>query len=208
LISLWCYPLTDKTEARYGELARETAINDTWIMPQLEPDQPFWAKPSLSSWAGGIGIKLFGVHAAAVRLPAFFAGLIIIACVGIMTLSLAGSLAAWWSALAAATMPVVLVMTGGVMTDPYLVAGTSLSLLALVKIAQQPENTTNDSKAPHWPAWLYGLGLAIGLMAKGPIAAIFIGLPTLALLFFSQRQYFFSLRWLVPLVITVSPVVT
>ena len=43
-------PLTDKTEARYGEIARLMAETGNWIVPQIDYGVPFWAKPPLSTW--------------------------------------------------------------------------------------------------------------------------------------------------------------
>lgn len=43
-------PLTDTTEARYGELARVTATGNHWLMPHMTATQPFFAKPPLSTW--------------------------------------------------------------------------------------------------------------------------------------------------------------
>ncbi|MBI5153896.1 hypothetical protein HZA57_01555, partial [Candidatus Poribacteria bacterium] len=51
LCTLGAYPLMDKTEGRYAEIAREMVANGQWIVPLLEPGQPFWAKPPLSMWA-------------------------------------------------------------------------------------------------------------------------------------------------------------
>ena len=53
LLRLWMmatHPLTDTTEARYGELARVTAEGDFWLMPHMTPTEPFFAKPPLSTW--------------------------------------------------------------------------------------------------------------------------------------------------------------
>ena len=44
-------PLMDKTEARYGEIARIMSETGNWITPQIDYGIPFWAKPPLSTWA-------------------------------------------------------------------------------------------------------------------------------------------------------------
>ena len=64
LLRLWAmitYPLTDNTEARYGELARVTAEGGYWLMPHMTPDEPFFAKPPLSTWLSASSWKFLGV---------------------------------------------------------------------------------------------------------------------------------------------------
>ena len=55
-------PLTDKTEARYGEVARLMAETGNWIVPQIDYGVPFWAKPPLSTWLSAGSISLLGEH--------------------------------------------------------------------------------------------------------------------------------------------------
>ena len=64
-------PLMDKTEARYGEIARLMAETGEWVVLQIDYGVPFWAKPPLSTWASALSISLFGAHEFFVRLPYF-----------------------------------------------------------------------------------------------------------------------------------------
>ena len=47
-------PLMDKTEARYGEIARLMAETGEWVVLQIDYGIPFWAKPPLSTWASAL----------------------------------------------------------------------------------------------------------------------------------------------------------
>ena len=67
LATLGAYPLTDNTEARYAEIAREMLISGNWITPQLDGIK-FWAKPPLSFWITAGTMSLFGVNEFAARL--------------------------------------------------------------------------------------------------------------------------------------------
>src|SRR5579862_9906602 len=62
-------PLTDTTEARYGEIARKMLETGDWITPQHDYGVPFWAKPPLSTWLSAFSMKVFGVNEFAARLP-------------------------------------------------------------------------------------------------------------------------------------------
>ena len=64
-------PLMDKTEARYGEIARIMAETGNWTTPQIDYNEPFWAKPPLSTWLSALSFNVFGVTEFAARLPYF-----------------------------------------------------------------------------------------------------------------------------------------
>ena len=70
-------PLTDKTEARYGEIARLMAETGNWIVPQIDYGIPFWAKPPLSAWLSSASIKLLGTSEFALRLPFWIVAVLI-----------------------------------------------------------------------------------------------------------------------------------
>ena len=71
-------PLMDKTEARYGEIARLMAETGDWVVLQIDYGVPFWAKPPLSTWASALSISLFGTHEFFVRLPYLLACLALV----------------------------------------------------------------------------------------------------------------------------------
>ena len=70
-------PLTDKTEARYGEVARLMAETGNWIVPQIDYGIPFWAKPPLSTWLSAGSISLLGDSEFGLRLPYWILAILI-----------------------------------------------------------------------------------------------------------------------------------
>ena len=162
-VLLGVFPLMDPTESRYAEIARQMFVLGDWVTPWIAPGQPFWGKPPFSFWMTAASFHLFGVTDFAARLPHWLAGLVI------------AGLAWQWLALRSrreAALAVALlagsllffVASGAVMTDMALAVG----LMAVMR--------------GYWLA-LYGppahrgreqilmfAGLAIGLLAKGPIA--------------------------------------
>jgi 4-amino-4-deoxy-L-arabinose transferase-like glycosyltransferase len=76
--SLSTYPLTDNTEARYGEVARVMVTSGNWLTPQLEIGVPFWAKPPLSFWQNAASMSLLGVSELSARLPALLNMLLVL----------------------------------------------------------------------------------------------------------------------------------
>ncbi len=173
LISLALYPLMDTTEARYGEIARIMAETGNWITPFIDYQQPFWGKPPLYSWLTASSFTLFGVSEFSARLPHFLVGLIILWLVWRLAKWQSNQHTALLAALVLSTTLVFLVSIGAVMTDTVLLLSTTLILCAFWYAMHPP----TDQQHRYWAGlWLF-VGVAIGLLAKGPIAPILAGLP-------------------------------
>lgn len=170
LAMLGLYPLMDTTEARYAEIARRMVELGDWVTPWIHDGVPFWGKPPLSFWMTAASFKVFGVSAFAARLPHW----------------LCGCLLAWlvWSWLArrsrdAAIIAVALitgsalffVAAGAVMTDMALALGTTLMMRGFWSVLHGAPAERRRGQG------MLFLGLAVGLLAKGPIAALLAGLP-------------------------------
>lgn len=168
LAAMAIVPLTDTTEARYGEIARKMVETNDWITPQVDYGVPFWAKPPLSTWLSAISAKIFGVSDFSVRLPSIFLG------IGMMALT--------WNWIASkrnrdqALLTVTLLAStvlffaagGAVMTDSSLAICTTLTMIAFWRALQ------NEGR--HW-GYLFFVGLGVGLLAKGPLVGVLTFLP-------------------------------
>ncbi len=162
LLTLGAYPLTDTTEARYGEIARKMLETGQWIVPQIDYGVPFWGKPPLSFWLTALSYKLLGVNEFAARLPSLLLGMATCALVYRMALP-RGRDFALRATLVVATTALMTVSAGAVMTDPAMLFGTTLAMTAFWR-----------AQATGSRGWGYSffIGLAIGLLAKGPVAAV------------------------------------
>ncbi|MEM9172631.1 MAG: glycosyltransferase family 39 protein [Pseudomonadota bacterium] len=180
LLTLGSYPLHDKTEARYAEIARVMVESNNWVTPQVFPDTPFWGKPPLSTWSTALSLWLFGASEFAARLPsflwcAFAIGLILLA--GGQCFTQASGFAA---AAVFLTSLLGFIGAGATMTDPALLFSVTLSQMSfcMVITAHRPKTR-----------YRYGLfvGVGLGLLAKGPIALVLIGLPLLIWVIWERR---------------------
>jgi 4-amino-4-deoxy-L-arabinose transferase-like glycosyltransferase len=171
LFTLGAYPLTDNTEARYGEIARKMAETGNWVTPQIDYGVPFWAKPPLSTWLTAASFKAFGVSEFSARIPSFLLLLVTCCLLYYLAMKRCDTDYALTAAVIFATTGLCFYMAGGVMTDPALVVSTTLSMVAFWQAL-----TNNDRKGHLW-GYLFFMGLAIGLLAKGPIAGILTLLP-------------------------------
>lgn len=168
LIGMALYPLVDTTEPRYADIARLMADTGDWITPWFEPGVPFWGKPPLSFWAQAASIRLFGLSEFAVRLPSWFATLIMVGLTWGYARNLNSPRVARLSAIVFSTMALTYMSAGAVMTDPFLALGTTLSLVSFGMVT--------NGNIRYW-RWLFFGGLVIGLLAKGPLAVVLTGIP-------------------------------
>ena len=169
-LTMGLYPLTDTTEARYGEVARKMVELGDWITPWYDYGVPFWAKPPLSTWLTAGSIKLFGVNEFAARLPYFLLAVFI----GWLVWNWVGRRSRREALLAVALLGgtmLYLIASAAVMTDLGLVLGTTLAMRGFWSAFEAPASQRPREK------WLLFIGLGLGLLAKGPIAVVLSGLP-------------------------------
>jgi len=170
LLTLGLYPLTDTTEARYGEVARKMAELGNWVTPLYDYGVPFWAKPPLTTWLSAISIQLFGVNEFAARLPYLLLAVLIAWLLWHWVRRASGRQAQLAVAMMVGTL-LYFVASAAVMTDLGLVLGTTLALRGFWAAFEQGESARPKE------VWLLFIGLGIGLLAKGPIAVVLSGLP-------------------------------
>ena len=168
LIAMYCIPLNDSTEARYGEIARIMLETGNWVTPMQAYGEPFWAKPPLSTWASALFMKCFGVNEFAARMPSLLFSLAILWLVWDLAKKRSGSHVAMMAMLVLSGCLFFFLNAGTVMTDPALIFCTTLSLFAFW-----------HAVVYHSKAWSYVffIGLGLGLLAKGPVALVLTGMP-------------------------------
>ncbi len=180
LLAVFWLPFVDTTEARYAEIARKMVETGDWITPQFDYGVPFWGKPPLHTWLSAIGMKIFGVGPFGARIFTLATSL------GVL-----GLIFAWVrqhrgvdQALVATTVLASSVMFFGasafVMTDMVMVLGTTLSMIAFYNCLP------GGSSSATWGR-LFFVGIAIGLLAKGPVALVITMIPILPWLFITGR---------------------
>ena len=169
--TLGAYPVMDPTESRYAEIARKMLETGNWLTPQIAYGVPFWGKPPLSTWLSTASMGVFGVNEFAARLPSL---LLMLGC-GALVLMLARLRADRDEALLAtaffATTALVFIAGGAVMTDEALALGATLSMAGFWIAVEGPPSLRRVG------GFAFFIGLAIGMMAKGPIAVVLTVVP-------------------------------
>jgi len=171
LLSFPFYPLMDTTEARYAGIARIMVETGDWVTPWFDYGVPFWGKPPLSFWMTAISFKLFGINEFAARFPHWLAGFAVVWVVWSMPAMRGQKEKLFVSALMVGSA-LFYVSAGMVMTDMALVLGTTLIMRGFwgALFSKHLEIARRES-------WLMFLGLALGLLAKGPIAIVLSAAP-------------------------------
>ena len=183
LFSMSIVPLNDSTEARYAEIARIMLETGNWITPMHRYGEPFWAKPPLSTWLSAFSMQCFGVSELAARLPGLLLSIGIVWLVWHLAKVTRGARVALNSALILSGSLYFLLDAGTVMTDPSLLFCITLSMVAFWHAV------VRQSKP--W-GFIFFIGLGLGLLAKGPIAVVLIGLP---IFFWVLLQNFWKELW-------------
>lgn len=170
LVSLGLYPLTDNTEARYAEIGRVMAQMGDWVTPWYDAGVPFWGKPPLSFWATASSFQMLGVSEFSARLPHFLTALCVAWLMWDWARRESRSIALTAIALLGGSS-LMLVASGAVMTDMMLALGTTLALRGFwLGLHGDPARRNTEG-------WLLFIGLAAGLLAKGPLMLVLTGVP-------------------------------
>ncbi len=159
-------PLTDTTEARYAHTALIMAMSGDWITPYYDLDIPFWGKPPFSFWMEAFSINIFGINDFSARFPALIFTLMSMRLIYIYVKRFHSKESALWAILIYFSFLLTYALSGAILTDPYLTFATTLSMISFVMLLQKQES--------YW-GYLFFIGLAIGILAKGPLAIVLAG---------------------------------
>jgi len=169
LFMLWL-PFTDTTEARYAEIARKMIETGDWITPQFDYGVPFWGKPPLHTWFSALGMQIFGVGGFGARIFIFLSGLTVLGLTGAFMKRHLGADQALVAIIALFSSILFFGASAFVMTDMVMTLGITLSMVAFYT------HVTDRSGRTFW-GHLFFVGLAIGLLAKGPVATVLTLMP-------------------------------
>ena len=192
----WTLPLMDKTEARYGEIARLMCETGNWITPQIDYGIPFWGKPPLSIWASALSISIFGPAEVFLRLPHLIVFILVAFFIGKYRKDENQSM--YLPGIIILTIPEFYIHAGVVSTDAFLSISTAIVMFGFWEALK--ENT----KA-YW-GYLLFLGIGIGLLTKGPIILI-LTLPPIfiwALTTKNLKKVFIRIPWIVGISISLG----
>ena len=163
---LGSYGLWEPDEARYAEIAREMLATRNFIVPHLNY-VAYVEKPPLLYWLGALWMSIFGVNEFAARLTPALAALAGVMMTWVFVRRTMGRRRALLAGAILTTSTLYAVMAQVLTTDMLLTAAVTVALFAFY---------LHWSEGGRW-CWLGYGAIAIGLLAKGPVAA---AIPILA----------------------------
>ncbi|HEY8034189.1 MAG TPA: phospholipid carrier-dependent glycosyltransferase [Methylobacter sp.] len=167
VLTLGLYPLYDPSESRYAEMGRKMLETGNWITPMFDYGVPFWGKPPLTVWMTASSLWLGGINDFSARLPSFLLSLGIVWIIFHLVCVQRSRDNAWNAVLMLASSVLYFVMSGTVAMDVCMSFGITLALASFWLALRENKS--------FW-AYLFFIGLSVGVMAKGPIAIVLSGI--------------------------------
>jgi 4-amino-4-deoxy-L-arabinose transferase-like glycosyltransferase len=186
--------LVGPDEPRYAAIARAMAETNDWITPRLW-GTPWFEKPVLYYWTGGLAMRLFGVSEFAARLPSALAALLAAAAIKWTALRSYGLGTAWYSLLLLPTSVAMIGFSRAAGPDMLFASLLTAAMAVACEMLQKPRPGPILRVA-------FGFFLGAAVLAKGPAAIILAGGATLlwAAITGNRRAPF---RFLHPMIIAV-----
>ncbi len=166
----WALPLVDRDEPRFAEASREMLERGDFIVPYFN-DQTRFDKPPLIYWLQDASYKVFGENEFAARLPSGVCGALTTVIIAIWGAQLYDPRTGWRAAIIFGLCLQTILHSHASVADMAMIAASTASAWAGWNwlAAREP-----SSRGRWWVAF-WAL-LAVGFLAKGPIAWIPIGM--------------------------------
>jgi 4-amino-4-deoxy-L-arabinose transferase-like glycosyltransferase len=175
--------LWEPDEGRYAEIAREMVVSGDHVTPH-DNFELYFEKPPLVYWANAASIEVFGVNEFAVRLPSALFSIGQIVVTAALAEIILGAATGLFAALALALSPLFFGFARFATLDPALAFFLTAALAAFYLAAR--EDWFSRPSARQWML-LSAAMLAMGTLAKGPVALILGGAIALLWLAIQRR---------------------
>ena len=193
---LGAWGLFDADEGRYAEIPRAMLSRADWVTPMLNGVK-FFDKPPLLYWLGAICFQVFGVNEFAARLPSAFAATLAVFGTYFLGRRMFGPRAGVFGAAILATTISWPILGRAVLTDMQVSSLVFLSLMFWWLGRTQNEETPGGKRAALGLFSGFWTTLALGVLAKGPVAVILtFGSIGLYLIFGGEWATLKKMRWL------------
>jgi 4-amino-4-deoxy-L-arabinose transferase-like glycosyltransferase len=185
IIGTWSLPLIDRDEPRFAEASREMIERADYIVPYFN-NQVRLDKPPLAYWAQVVSYHIFGENDFAARFPSAVAAALTALLILAWGCRLSGEKLGWSAAIIFTLSLQTFVHAKAAVADMWLVlfvttahwSGFELIQLLTCNAQGSAPNSEQTNQTPNikhqtsllW--WTFYVFLALGFLAKGPIAWI------------------------------------
>jgi 4-amino-4-deoxy-L-arabinose transferase-like glycosyltransferase len=211
-INLGAYPLYDADEGRNGEVGREMAATNDYVMPRID-GMPYLDKPIVYFAAEAMCMEVLGPTELAARLPAYLFTLFTAALIFWFARRVWGEDEALIAAIAYLAMPLTLAFSRTVIFDSALSFFMVLSTIAFYFAVEDRRPRLSGAELDRrgrlsstgWTAIAWA-SIALGVLTKGPVA---IAVPLLIAIPYAIKRKAFRALWswlgLVLFVVIIAP---
>ena len=168
----WSLPLIDRDEPRFAEASREMIERGDYVVPHFN-NQLRLDKPPLSYWAQVASFKFFGTSDFAARFPSAIAAALAALMIFAWTSRIEGKKIAWWAAIIFTLSLQTFIHAKAAVADMWLVFFVTLAHWSGYELLEANETlnaqrSTLNAQRKWW--FMFYISLALGFLAKGPIA--------------------------------------
>ena len=192
IVGTWNLPLIDRDEPRFAEASREMIERGDYIVPYFN-NQLRLDKPPLTYWAQTLSYCVFGENDFAARFPSAIAAALTALVIFIWGTRLRGKELGWRAAIIFTLSLQTFIHAKAAVADMWLVLFVTLAHLSGSETLQHSRRNQGAAvSSPPWAIWrspflVFYLSLALGFLAKGPIA--WTPLLTVGVLIISTRDW-------------------
>jgi len=172
VLGTWSIPLIDRDEPRFAEASREMIERGDYVVPRFN-NQLRLDKPPLAYWTQVASFRIFGENDFAARFPSAIAAALAAMSILAWGKKFGGERVGWWAAIIFTLSLQTFVHAKAAVADMWLVLFVTMAYWAGWQLLQ--DKKTSDAQRPtpnsQWIWWfVFYLSLALGFLAKGPIA--------------------------------------
>src|SRR6202050_1364411 len=175
--------LWEPDEGRYAEIAREMYLSADYVTPR-DDFVRYFEKPPLVYWSEAAAISIFGAHEFAIRLPAALFSVAQVVVTAALAEVMFGDAVAILAAIALALSPLFFGFARFATLDPALAFFMTAALGAFYMAARAPDFGVGTGRR-----WFLASAamLALGTLAKGPVAPVLCGAIALIWILLERR---------------------
>ena len=193
----WSLPLIDRDEPRFAEASREMLQRHDYVIPYFNNQYRF-DKPPLTYWCQAASFRVFGESDFAARFPTALAAALVSSLLFAWATRLRGERAGWWAAIVFTLALQTFLHGKAAVADMWLVLFFTLAHWSAWELFN-----ANSYRQKWW--WIFYISLALGFLAKGPVA--WIPLATVGFARWSYKAEDFNARfrlfWGIPLTLAI-----
>ncbi len=173
VLGTWTLPLIDRDEPRFAEASREMIERADYIVPYFN-NQLRLDKPPLAYWTQVASYRIFDENDFAARFPSAVAAALTALVIFTWGSRLSGEKVGWWAAIIFTLSLQTFVHAKAAVADMWLVLFVTLAHWKGWELIRH-SSRNQGAAGPSWAIWkssflIFYLALALGFLAKGPIA--------------------------------------